>query len=526
MPSDPRSTTTRQKSTNGKPPINPLAYLRTPENLHRRATCNSSCTHLDMSAMADVALTMLVELVENMRSRTPIQAVDLDELDSTALSVAVNRRIQGIPELAELAASDLEGRQRLLRDVAAAKSTRVWRQMREIAEEVIDEPVTRIRRELDKAVLSAPFKTAKIADDIKRGLAAIVYGDANQDALRQFTNNKRSIDALDSSAGRGLGPIVKLLEKGLRESIAQAFDESIEAIAQGITNEIVRAKVDELLPLLEEHQADCTQLRTHLEEVTKILDRRCTAACHSGAVRSDSVDVVLSGPGKDELLATMKDRLKCADRRELVERYAEKLETALNQIAERRSLIETPAKLVVLLRRLEPEIVADAIDMLARECLGEAHTVYASIRRDGVPMIAKQLFQLADVLVSFACRDHAHLMVEPRNDTIVRLPEPRGPDDQQIKEDLLGELTALSANNLTVQPAGLQEQEITVTRTVIGWPVGVLEDNDRLLVAYEQSAEDGHRPHLFGLLPGSELGQQDAATMSLAKHLKKKGTQL
>lgn len=518
--------TKKDESSHSKPKATMLSFVKTQDSLHLRGTCNTSNTQMDTSAMVDATIEVLVGIAEHLRSRKPPQSVDVDALDPQELNRQVLRRIQAIPEITEIPSDDIERQYRFLRDVNAAKPTRAYRQMREIAEEVVEAETQGIRSAIEDALNSAPFSLTKIAKHVVAGLNAINYVLPKDESLGRFGNMKRGIQALDSYAGVGTEAIQQQFRSSLRQAIAREFEATLEAVAQGITNDAVRRKVEELLPHLAERERFCSQLRTRLEEVGKHLEGQSIAACHEAATRSASVDVSLAGPTKEEILATAMKRLRCRDLREVIERVAEKLEAKLNEVAGNKAVVETPATLVVLLRWLDAEQSARAISEVVRESAGETHTVYGAVGRHGIAEVARRLYELADGTVHLSSRDHESLRVEPQRDTIVRLPDVRGPDDRQVQEDLVNELTQLAENKLMVDHAGPEEREIAVTRTVIGWPIGIAEDNYVLLMAYAESAEYGHRPHLFGLLPGCELGQQDQAALSLAKHLRKEGEEL
>jgi len=50
------------------------------------------------------------------------------------------------------------------------------------------------------------------------------------------------------------------------------------------------------------------------------------------------------------------------------------------------------------------------------------------------------------------------------------------------------------------------EREITVVRTILGYPYAIDSNSETLLTYYATAEDVRHRPHLFGVLPGSETG--------------------
>ena len=114
-----------------------------------------------------------------------------------------------------------------------------------------------------------------------------------------------------------------------------------------------------------------------------------------------------------------------------------------------------------------------------------------------------ELYDRAGPLCHLDSRDHVRLNVETHRDLIVRLPHPRGADDAEIAEQLRAAFREFQpACQFLEDPSDI---EITVVRTLVGFPIGIEATNFTLLIDYADSAAQGHHPHLFGLVPGDEL---------------------
>jgi hypothetical protein len=119
-------------------------------------------------------------------------------------------------------------------------------------------------------------------------------------------------------------------------------------------------------------------------------------------------------------------------------------------------------------------------------------------------------------LCGLTSRDHIRLNVEPHRDVLVRLPRPRGAEDGEIAEQLREGFRELDPICQFLEDP--LESEISVVRTLVGFPIGIEATNAALLQDYAASAAQGHRPHLFGLLPDSPDGRHLPQLLALAQH--------
>jgi len=88
---------------------------------------------------------------------------------------------------------------------------------------------------------------------------------------------------------------------------------------------------------------------------------------------------------------------------------------------------------------------------------------------------------------------------------VARLPQPLGADDQQTYETVRDTFAAFPNCECVDAPPG--DREITVVRTILGWPIAIDSNHETLLKYYATAEDVRHLPHLFGVVPGSETGR-------------------
>src|SRR5205807_2465472 len=103
-------------------------------------------------------------------------------------------------------------------------------------------------------------------------------------------------------------------------------------------------------------------------------------------------------------------------------------------------------------------------------------------------------------------RDMARLGISPTRLCIVTLPQPVGPKDFQIRDELRTAFEKIEPT-CAFSDAPDCDRTVTVVRLVIGWPIGIEGQNHNLMDHYRRCEDYGHRPHLFGIMPDSPDGQ-------------------
>jgi hypothetical protein len=232
------------------------------------------------------------------------------------------------------------------------------------------------------------------------------------------------------------------------------------------------------------------------------------------------VILLLPGLSEKQWIAGLKERLGCDDLTQLAAALLEKWEAALNDRATaHHPHIKTPAQLGALLTRIPPEEAAACLRDSLQKAMGDAHSIYAAIKSFGVERAATDLFRRAAVLCHLNSRDHEILNVSPAEHTVVRLPSPCGPGDAAIRSQLEDAFHELDTSCL-IEDASPRERDITVMRTLVGWPMAIEQSNFALLTAYASCGELNHSPHLFGILPDEQDGQPLQTLTDLAAALR------
>jgi hypothetical protein len=493
-----------------------LAFGEVDHNSYRRTSINATWTCQRTSGKSDVAIRLTEDLIDDLQQRRSKEAIDFDALDVRAIRGLVQQRLEGISELTEPVDQDLGRAQQLLRDLAAQKPTKVARQVQEIATAAAANAIAPIRSALRANACDAPYAFAERLDDLERLLRDLPLPAPDFSSHRRFNNAVRGLDGI--SAIYSFSP--KLRETillSLRKRCHVEFETALGAVVEEYVTTALRQAIVEILPYLDELRTNQVTFHRHIDSIREQLMGEQIQARKRAIQSLSSIVVELETPDQDQILAGMRDRHRCQDRKELAQRYTADLTAFLNEVARaRHPHISVPATLAELVTQLPPRETAVAIGEVVARLIGDVHTVYTAIRGAGVERIARELFDRSSPLCQLDSRDHIRLNVETHRDLIVRLPLPRGADDAAIAEQLREAFRELQpACQFLDDPIAT---EITVVRTLVGFPIGIEATNVFMVIEYGESAAQGHFPHLFGLLPEAPEGTHIPRLLALARH--------
>lgn len=482
----------------------PLPAYDAPDQIMRRGSCNAAMTHLDERALEDLRLTVLTLLREDLERRTA-NPVNLDELDPRAVARNATATLLTHPEIAEAPPHALERRIEILRSLFSDRPSKMKREfaekVRQNVQRILDPCIEQLRCQAE----SAPYGLSPILSDATASLDGIIYPAPDTKAYPQFryaVQAKMQIEHDGSSLPQRI--CVRVIA-GLAKHAAEDFDRCLAAFAQQVANDAIRSAVENARPTIEELRRVTAEVRTSYENVARCLEEERTQGYRRHAISESSNLLRLDGPSEQDLLSCLMDKLGSQNRRELATRLIEKLTDRLNGLAKcRYPFIAVPAGTTTLLSRISPSDIAATLRELLRESIGDASSVYAAVRAAGPGHVVRQLYEKSAPLCRLRSRDRAVFKVETAKKMVVRLPLPLGAEDHQTHQDLRDAFGRIPNTECVEAPPG--EREITVVRTILGYPYAIDSNSETLLTYYATAEDVRHRPHLFGVLPGSETG--------------------
>jgi hypothetical protein len=492
-----------------------LPHPAVDSNSFLRLSLNSAFTFRPAIGQHDLAVTLQDKQLARLKTQTASSSVDLDGVDLQAIQTTVHRQSQGLPELMEVTADDLDQLQRILRDLANRRPTKLVRHLQEFAAAAVEQSITPLRAALDEQFDQAPFQCLHVIEQVDQALRDLHYPVTDFTSQKRFAHGLRAIALIEKAEWLSAKLRASFISS-LRKRCFHEFQKAIAALVNEMVAESLRHAVSEFLPFLDELRTNQSVFCRNLEAVRKLLEQERTASRQRNVKSRSSVILEMESPSESQLLAGIRDRHRCADTSALVQLFSEKLHLVLNETARQRyPLIRTPATMTELVVKLPPRETAAGVTEVVADLVGDLHTVYTAVRTFGVQRAARELYDRAAPLCSLSSRDHTQLNVEPHRDLIVRLPRPRGPEDGEIAERTREEFRDLQpACQILEDPL---DTEITVVRTLVGFPIGIEATNAALLFDYAESARQGHRPHLVGLLPDSPRGEHLPQLLALAQ---------
>ena len=511
--------TTFATNGNGKTATLPpevLPYLQVDSNSYRRVSVNCAWTYRRTTGHFDLALTLWDELLNALKTQAAARSVDLDSVNLDAIRTIVEQRLQGLAELTDIPTDDLERQHRVLREISSRKPTKLVRQLQEVVTLAVAEALGPVRRALHDYFDQAPLTCLAGIQSVAEALRDFTYPTPDFRHQKRFASGLRAIDFIGRTAWLPL-KLRDTLTTTLRKRCVAEFQEAIAILETDYVTGSLRQAIAEFLPYLDELRSNQAAFRRNASTVKQLLDEQRTHARQRIAQSRSSVLLEIESPDEIQLLAGIRDHHRCTDTPALVQLFWEKLHLTLNEAArQRHPFIRTPASFTELLVKLSPRTTVAGVVEVVAELVGDLHTVYTAVRAFGVERATRELFDRAAPLCSLSSRDNIRLNVEPHRDLIVRLPRPRGPDDGDIAERLRHAFRSL-------QPAcqfleDRLDSEITVVRSLVGFPIGIEATNAALLFDYAESARQGHRPHLVGFLADAPRGQHLSQLLALAQH--------
>ncbi len=488
---------------------------------HKQIRCGSgaSYTKVCTTGLQDASLIIYDKLVAIWR-QGPINdsfLTDIDGLLPNNLAEVIRSRLIGVPELSDpgLDADELRKRWVTITAIRARNVSRVYRDAIGYAQTAAQEAAANLHRSLEKAFATGPHKIRETVDQARQALQAVAFPNPDQEPfarLHRLINAQDQIKARRTSLPKSAFDFVcaQLINQG-RAGYLQA----ITQLSMEMAAEVLRPVRDKLHSDLDELASKGAEFQKNLAALRERLEAKQKLAADQQHVSHASVVLHLEGPDAKQVLAGMIARNNCADLNEWASKFLELYEERLRE----RARTEYPwidannASLSDLVRIVEPQDLADEFGWLMQESVGTGHTLYELIDKYGVVRAAEYLYQRAQHTCQLGNRDIEALNVCPSEITLVRLPQPVGPKDQEIRNRLARVFQKLG--NCSVAEGAREQRDVTVVRLLMGWPIVIEQSNEPLHASYKRSAKRSHSPHLLGVIPDSSHGQPSNRHLAL-----------
>jgi hypothetical protein len=495
--------------------IEVLPFLDADKNVFLRGSVGSAWTDCKSTGNQALACQFQEELVEAIKRRRPEGAVDLDAFTAAALLQSAGQRLEGLPDLVDVAAGSLLQRGQALRDLASRRPVKLVRQVQEYTQAVVSDALQSLEASLIRQFQEAPFSCSETFDAVAQALRDLTLPTTDGGAQKRFFAGTRALSFLERSAA-----LPPKLRASLVADLTKRCDAEFQAAWEGLLREYLAESLRQSVVtgsrLLEELRRRQLLLRQNAEAIAERLHEQHKLARQRSVSSQSSVLLELAAPEPAEILAAIRNRFHCEDRAGLIRLFQDRLELKLEGAARARyPLITTPARLADYWTQMPLEEVATVVEEIVSELTAGLHSVYTAVRAFGVRQAAQELYERAAPLCGLSSRDHVGLNVEPHSDLVVRLPVRRSPDDEEVAEKLRAEFRLFAPAAQFVEEA--VDSEITVIRTLVGFPIGIEEANAAMLADYAASSRQGHHPHLFDILPDTD-GRPLPQLVALAQH--------
>lgn len=490
------------------PPVRLADQLASPnvdQQAYLRMSGNAAFSFRRNDGQSALVCELYQAWLDDLTRRETPAFYDLNDLKSKELVQKAMASMRTIPELQAFASDDGHVWQRMWAEWSQRKPNAINRQLAEIAHATAKSAVQPLLETLRRHFVEAPHSLGNKLQDVQKSLREHSLSPPDRAPFADLDHALRIVEQL-KKLPRDWQGISERLQGSLRSSIEALIQSSF---VTGVCEAICAALAEELEQLHEQIE----QLRTSVAKYEQQLraiglelnQRHMTQRSRHEHVQST---VLLELPTVDlaQLLAGLKPSWTSHSRHGLQKTFVDQSLTALREHARlKHAHVQPAATWTELILQLPAQDIADVFGTVVAELIGDKHTVYSAIRAYGIEKAAYELFTRAAPLCDLSGRDHTALNIEVHQDVMVRMPEPRGPEDSATAEALRQAFQQFpGACQFHTDQA---DSEISVLRTLVGFPIGVEQSNKAMLAAYQDSAKQGHHPHLVGILSESPDGR-------------------
>ncbi|MCA9076708.1 MAG: hypothetical protein KDA93_16910 [Planctomycetaceae bacterium] len=483
-----------------------------------RGSVNSSSTNIVQQGLMDALIRLFALAITVWRDRPRRDVSETDELDAGSLARGCHQKLVGIPELTEPTTdvSELRERFQTLQQLRAKKPSRLLRDVESAAREATLSVVERVRNAIDGEIGAGPHRTKAIIEQVRAGLQTVHLPEPDPEPLTRFGRVIRGLVEIGRHRSTLPTKTFEYVEQQLSQRALPLYDEALLALAGELVVVDIRRELAELDVFLDELSGRGHDFARNLSEVEAALEELRSETLRASRQSRASVLLEIAGATESEILAGLLARQKCQDQRELVEVLLQKWEADLRVRAA--GWLPPTATLGTLLTHISPKTIADSFQSVVEGSLGEGHTLYEMIERSGIARTALDLYERAEQLCHLRSRDIEPFNITPCKLTIVRLPQPVGRRDGQIREELARAFSDLCRQEhcAVIEAPNSERHVVSVIRASMGWPIGIEAGNTVMLLAYAAAHERGHMPHLAGVFDESPDGSALPSYLEMA----------
>lgn len=485
--------------------IKALAMTGIPDQVPRRGSMSAAYLQLASTGVIDAACRLFAAVQHTLltgeaeSSRMPV----LDAIQPQSLAEKLQPQLGALRELKD-PGLDPEQQERSLasfQEIHAGLPTDLAREVSNLAKTLVGKEMERVRLGLRNVYASTPSAVQLFAATIRATLDHTRLPDSNWKPLVRWGDLKRIGDKIQQRRGVLPPSTIKVIHECLTSEARSLYLQSLSVLATEKAGAAWQAGKTELIAFLDDLCKWSADVVAVLGEVKNGLDQTRAGIAANQQVSRASVVKALPGPTDAQVVAGMLTQLHAADEAELARTLLRSWESRLREICPRVcAWVDRNAPLADLLRGIPPDVQAFEFRAMIEQAQGPGQSLYEILKREGIEENAAFLYNRSEPTVHLSGRDMAQLGLSPQRFCIVTLPKPAGPGDGTIRNDLMAAFEKIDPD-ITFADGPPTDRTVTVIRLLDGFVIGIEGQNQNLLNHYLYAAEQGHRPHLFDLVP-------------------------
>lgn len=488
-----------------------LAMTKIQDQVPRRGSISAAYLQIASTGTID-ATCRLFGVVQHDIVGRPIEPGTIPVLDSIQPEVLAEKLQPQLAALQKLRDPGLDPEQQhnalaVVQQLHAGLPTDLSRDVTTRAKAVVSTEMEYVRSGLRSVYGAAPCAIQELAMTIRETLDRTRPPDANWKSVIRWGDLKRIGDKLQQRRSVLPPSTLKMLQEALTSEGRDLYQQSLAVLAAEKTVAAWQTGKTEFLAFLNDLSKWSMEVVAALSAVKKCLEAMRASIASDQQVSRASVVKALPGPTADQVIAGMLTQLQAADEADLARIVLASWEARLRAVCPKVcAWVDRNAPLPDLLRGIPPEVQAQEFHTIVEESRGPGQSLYEILKREGIKENAEFLYSRSEPTVHLSGRDMAQLGLSPQRFCIVTLPKPSGPQDGVIRDQLMVMFEKINPDT-TFADAPPSDRTVTVIRLLDGFVIGIEGQNRNLLNHYLYAAAQGHRPHLFDLIPDSPDGK-------------------
>ncbi len=459
----------------------------------------------DFAAVSELLLPVLQDKLDK-----PADLASMPNLDRVAprrLASELATQISSMTELSD-PGLDLEIQAQRKGTLVALHSNAIpdlKRNLSRLATSLVQTTCNEIEAGFQQAAAASPVNVHGYVTEARRVLEGSTPADPIWTPLKKWQECQRIADRLRQKRIRIPPSSYAHAMDALSGVIREQYDSTMHVLALWLILPAWREGRAQLLTKLADLERRSLAVRHAMSLAQKTAEAMHNDQAERQHVSEASVLRCIPGPTKDEVIAGMRHHLRVGDQPALVRRLADDFEMAIHTQCEELGF-NAQSPLGDLIRDMPTRAAVTTFFSVFQRSKGKGQTTLECIDRYGVNETAEFLIRRSAPLIDLTGRDQPQTGVVPQRIRIVSLPKPHGPNDHAILERLRSRMNEIGDKPVFVE-ADTACQSITATSFSVGFPIAIEAQSAPLRDRYEDAADFGHLPHLFGLLPESPNGE-------------------